>query len=88
MRDSQSHAALVYDGAACIGWCQFGPVEELPRIKHQRACRDGLAALPDWRISCFFVDRSHRRRGRKLSRGPAGPLGLVILPAQRRGVDV
>ena len=26
--------------------------EELPRIKHGHAYRDGLTALPDWRITC------------------------------------
>ena len=56
-------AALVYDGPTCVGWCQFGPTEELPRIKHQRAYREGLTALPDWRITCFFVDKSYRGKG-------------------------
>lgn len=58
-----AHAALVYDGSDCVGWCQFGPTEELPRIKAQRAYREGLAVLPDWRITCFFVDRSYRGKG-------------------------
>ena len=26
-------------------------------------CMDGLRAPPDWRITCFFVDRRHRRSG-------------------------
>jgi ribosomal protein S18 acetylase RimI-like enzyme len=63
VRDGEAHAALVYDGAACVGWCQFGPTDELPRIKRRRAYLDGLTALPDWRITCFFVDREHRREG-------------------------
>ena len=63
VREGRAHAALVYDGPACVGWCQFGPTEELPRIKHGRAYADGLDALPDWRITCFFVDREHRRSG-------------------------
>ena len=42
----------------CVGWCQFGPTDELPRIKRKRAYLDGLEALPDWRITCFFVDTS------------------------------
>jgi GNAT superfamily N-acetyltransferase len=53
----------VYDGTACVGWCQFGSTDELPRIKHQRAYREGLTALPDWRITCFFVDKSYRAKG-------------------------
>jgi GNAT superfamily N-acetyltransferase len=63
VREGRAHAALVYDGPTCVGWCQFGPTEELPRIKHQRAYREGLAALPDWRITCFFVDKSYRGKG-------------------------
>ena len=42
VREGRAHAALVYDGATCVGWCQFGPTDELPRIKHQRAYLDGL----------------------------------------------
>lgn len=63
VRDGTTHAALVYDGNLCVGWCQFGSPAELPRIKHQRAYRDGLARLPDWRITCFFVDKAYRRKG-------------------------
>jgi len=63
VREGRAHAALVYEGTACVGWCQFGPTEELPRIKAQRAYREGLTALPDWRITCFFVDKSYRGKG-------------------------
>ncbi|GAA4326862.1 GNAT family N-acetyltransferase [Streptomyces venetus] len=63
VREGRAHAALVYDGPDCVGWCQFGPPSELPRIKHRRAYDKDLGALPDWRITCFFVDRAHRRGG-------------------------
>ncbi|HEX6353083.1 GNAT family N-acetyltransferase [Actinophytocola sp.] len=63
VREGRAHAALVYDGPKCVGWCQFGPTDELPRIKHQRAYLASLDVLPDWRITCFFVDRGHRRGG-------------------------
>ena len=59
----QAHAALVFDGPTCVGWCQFGPTDELPRIKHRAEYVKGLGALPDWRITCFFVDRDYRHRG-------------------------
>jgi ribosomal protein S18 acetylase RimI-like enzyme len=61
--EGRAHAALVYDGPTCVGWCQFGPTDELPRIKRRRAYLDGLGALPDWRITCFFVDSKCRRKG-------------------------
>jgi GNAT superfamily N-acetyltransferase len=53
----------VYEGTACVGWCQFGPPDELPRIKNRRAYLDGLTVLPDWRITCFFVDKAYRGKG-------------------------
>jgi GNAT superfamily N-acetyltransferase len=63
VRAGRAHAALVYDGDRCVGWCQFGAPAELPRIKRRRAYLDGLEVLPDWRITCFYVDRGRRREG-------------------------
>jgi GNAT superfamily N-acetyltransferase len=63
VREGRAHAALVYDGARCVGWCQFGVPDELPRIKNRRAYLDGVGDLPDWRITCFFADRGKRGRG-------------------------
>jgi GNAT superfamily N-acetyltransferase len=63
VREGGAHAALVYDGPACVGWCQFGPTDELPRIRHRRAYLEGLDALPNWRITCFFVARKYRGGG-------------------------
>ncbi len=58
---NQSHAALVYDEADVVGWCQFGPLAELPgrMLGYSKMKID----LPDWRTTCFFVDRDHRREG-------------------------
>ncbi len=58
---NQSHAALVYDGVDIVGWCQFGPPAELPA--RMRGYGKLGAALPDWRIPCFFVDRDRRKGG-------------------------
>jgi GNAT superfamily N-acetyltransferase len=63
VREERAHAALVYDADECVGWCQFGPPDELPRIKSAKAYAKDLADLPDWRITCFFVAKSHRRSG-------------------------
>jgi GNAT superfamily N-acetyltransferase len=53
----------VYDGSTPVGWCQSGPTAELRRIKNKRDYLSGLTDLPDWRITCFFVDRDRRREG-------------------------
>lgn len=63
VKKGTAHAALVYDGSDCVGWCQFGSPEELPRIKHLRAYNAELAASPEWRITCFFVDKAYRGKG-------------------------
>lgn len=61
--EGTTHAALVFDGERCVGWCQYGTPEELPRIKHIRVYEAGLETLPDWRITCLFVDKEYRGRG-------------------------
>jgi GNAT superfamily N-acetyltransferase len=63
VRARTAHAVLVYDGDDCVGWCQFGSAEELPRIKHRRAYDSVATAAPDWRITCFFAAKTHRRSG-------------------------
>jgi hypothetical protein len=91
VREGRAHAALVYDGAQCVGWCQFGPANELPRIKHQKAYREGLVELPDWRITCFFIGRTHRGRGWlaprcRVGRGPVRP-GLTSPAGAQHIID-
>jgi hypothetical protein len=51
VRAGTAHAALVFDGDACVGWCQFGSPAELPRIKSLKAYEKGLTDLPDWWIA-------------------------------------
>lgn len=41
VRAGTAHAALVFDGDDCIGWCQFGEPDEVPRIRTARQSRRG-----------------------------------------------
>lgn len=63
VREGRAHAALVFEGPNAVGWCQFGPTAELPNIRSARAYEQGLVELPDWRITCFFIDRERRGEG-------------------------
>jgi GNAT superfamily N-acetyltransferase len=63
VRDGRAHAALVFDGPNAVGWCQFGHATELPNIRSKKAYEEGLRNLPDWRITCFFIDRKRRGEG-------------------------
>ena len=72
-----THAALVFDGDLCIGWCQFGPTDEVVRIKNRReydTTQDGV--LPAWRIGCNYVRAGHRRQ-RVAADALAGALELI-----------
>jgi len=63
VREGRAHAALVFDGSNAVGWCQFGPAGELPNIRSKKAYEEGLGEFPDWRITCFFIDRERRGEG-------------------------
>ncbi len=63
VRAGTAHAALVLDGDDCLGWCQFGTPDELPRIKSRAAYEKGRTTSPDWRIACCYVGKGHRRQG-------------------------
>jgi GNAT superfamily N-acetyltransferase len=63
VREGTAHAALVFDGDEAVGWCEFGPPDELPNIYHRKEYEQGLEQLPDYRLTCFFVDRRYRRQG-------------------------
>jgi hypothetical protein len=63
VRAGTTHAALVFDGSDCLGWCQFGTPTEVPKIKSRAAYEKGVTTSPDWRIACNFVGYGHRRQG-------------------------
>jgi GNAT superfamily N-acetyltransferase len=63
VHQGRAHAALVFDGDVAVGWCEYGPPEELPNIYHRREYEAGLDKPPDYRITCLFVDRNYRRKG-------------------------
>jgi GNAT superfamily N-acetyltransferase len=63
VREGKAHAALVFDDDVAVAWCQFGSPAELPGIHHKREYEAGLVSLPDYRLTCIFVDRNHRHEG-------------------------
>jgi GNAT superfamily N-acetyltransferase len=64
VRTGRAHAALVFDeNGVAQGWCQYGGPEELSNIKHMREYDKEPPASPDWRITCFYVDKKQRGQG-------------------------
>lgn len=76
VRAGTTHAALVFDGDECVGWCQFGSPDEVPKVKNRAAYEKSLTTLPDWRIACNFAGKGHRRQG-VATAGLAGALDLI-----------
>ena len=66
VENERSHGILVYAKGEPVGWCQYGYMEELPRIDYNRGYRRHAResnAKRLWRITCFTVDKKYRRRG-------------------------
>ncbi len=59
----RAHAALVMRGPEAIAWAEYGTPEELPNIHHGKQYLAETDLLPDYRITCIFVDKRYRRRG-------------------------
>jgi GNAT superfamily N-acetyltransferase len=59
----RAHAALVFDGDEAVAWCQYGTPAELPNIKHRKEYDAVAGEPPDYRLTCFFVDKNYRRKG-------------------------
>jgi GNAT superfamily N-acetyltransferase len=76
VRAGTAHAAMVFDQDDCVGWCQFGAPDEVPRIKNRAAYEKGRTTSPDWRIACRYVGQGHRRQS-VATAALAGALDLI-----------
>jgi GNAT superfamily N-acetyltransferase len=58
-----AHAALVFDEGDAVAWAEYGTPDELPNIHHRKQYSEGVVTPPDYRITCIYVDKRHRRAG-------------------------
>ena len=63
VEEGRTHAALVFDGDDAVAWAQYGTVEELANIHHRKEWERTVVRPPDYRITCVFVDKHHRKSG-------------------------
>jgi hypothetical protein len=73
VENGRSHGILVYAGSEPVGWCQYGPANELPLVvrgryidpeaagARRRLFVDGEERL--WRITCFCTNPDYARQG-------------------------
>lgn len=59
----KAHAALVIVGDEAIAWASYGTPDELPHIQHRKQYLAEADLLPDFRVTCIFVDRRYRGQG-------------------------
>jgi len=53
---------IAFDGDDPVGWCAVAPREEYVRLAAARTLQP-IDETPVWSVTCFFVARTHRRRG-------------------------
>jgi GNAT superfamily N-acetyltransferase len=59
----RAHGILVYADGEPIGWCQYGPGDELGGPIGRPPAPIPSERTQLWRVTCFVVDRKHRRQG-------------------------
>jgi GNAT superfamily N-acetyltransferase len=63
VREGVAHAALVFEDGDAVAWAEYGTPDELPNIHHRKQYNEGVVTPPDYRITCIYVDKRHRRAG-------------------------
>lgn len=58
--EGKTHGLILYNDSEPIGWCQYGPPSELPKIDRKKSYH---APKDFWRLTCFFVDGRYRGVG-------------------------
>jgi GNAT superfamily N-acetyltransferase len=62
LRQGRAQGTLAFAGDQPVGWCNFGPLEEFPRIRNSRVL-SRAAAAGTWSINCFYIASGWRRQG-------------------------
>jgi GNAT superfamily N-acetyltransferase len=73
---------LAYAGDDPVGWVALAPRAEYPRLNRSRKLKP-VDDQPVWAITCFYIDRHHRRRG-----VAAALLGAAVDYARSRGAEI
>ena len=62
VRDRTTHGILAFVDGEPVGWCNFGPRLDYPRLERSRTlkCDDAERV---WSVTCFYVHRKFRAQG-------------------------
>lgn len=53
---------IAYAGSEPVAWCSLGPRDHFPVLARSRVLKP-VDDRPVWSVVCFFVAKTHRRRG-------------------------
>ena len=53
---------LAYEDGKAVGWCSIQPREKLLALANSQVLK-AVDDQPVWSIVCFFIEKTHRRRG-------------------------
>lgn len=53
---------LAYKAREQIGWCAIAPRQEYPKLGRSRILKP-VDEQAVWSVSCFFIDKAHRKSG-------------------------
>lgn len=83
--DAGEHVGvLAYANGQPVGWCAIAPRDAYLRLREERVrIFKKVDDLPVWTITCFFVNRHHRRKGLTL-----GLLSAAVEYAVANGATV
>jgi len=62
LKQGRAQGTLAFVGDTPVGWCNFGPLEEFPRIRNSRVL-SREAPPGTWSINCFYIAPGWRRQG-------------------------
>lgn len=62
LQEQLAPGLLAYDGGKAVGWISVGPRAQYLALENSRSLRR-LDDQPVWSVVCFFVNKTHRRKG-------------------------
>ncbi len=63
VNSKQPVGLLAYEAGAPVGWMAIASREAYPRVARSPALKPKAPESGVWSVTCFFIHRSHRRRG-------------------------
>jgi len=61
-QSNRARGVLAYEENKPVGWCAIAPRDDYPALSRSRVLKP-IDDQPVWSVSCFFIDKAHRKKG-------------------------